>query len=328
MEEEGLTSGIGEKELWSMVRRAYPYRHLSRREFEEILTILSEGVAARTGRRSAYLHRDQVHGRLRARRGARLTAITGGGAIPDTADYDVIEAPQETFVGKVNEDFAIESLSEDIFLLGNQSWRIHRVASGKVWVEDAQGAPPTIPFWLGEAPGRTRELSQAISDLRHEVDQLSHDTVAAVNWLMNETGVCHPGAEQIAAYIRAILAVLGCVPTGEGIVAEWFFDESGGMQLVLHTPFGGHINRAWGLALRKRFYVAFNFELQAAATDDGIVISLGKHHSLSNGEYLFLCSADDGREGSDSGLTGRADLYHSMAVECYTGIGHPAFLRW
>jgi ATP-dependent Lhr-like helicase len=279
-EEESSNSAMGEEELWHMVRKAYPYRNLTREEFEQTLKILCEGVAPSRGRRSASLHRDRVHKRLRARRGARLTAITNGGAIPDTADYDVIEVPHETFVGKVNEDFAIESLAGDIFLLGNKSWKIRRVASGKVWVEDAYGAPPTVPFWLGEAPARTTELSKAVSDLRSEIAERHHDIPEAINWLTQETGLPQEGAEQIVAYIRATQAVLGCVPTSDCIVAERFFDESGGMQLVLHTPLGGRINRAWGLALRKRFCVVFDFELQAAATDDGIVLSLGEQHSF------------------------------------------------
>ena len=272
--------GIAEEDLWELVRGAYPFRALSRGDFEKVLHMLCEGVAPARGRRGAHLHRDRVNGMLRARRGARLVSITNGGAIPDTADYDVVESPTETFVGKVNEDFAIESLAGDIFLLGNTSWRIQRVASGKVWVEDAHGAPPTIPFWLGESPGRTLELSRAVSDVRENVARRAVEGDAPDGWLEREAGVGPAGAEQIVAYVNETLAVLGCVPTVDRIVAERFFDESGGMQLVLHTPFGGRINRAWGLALRKRFCVNFDFELQAAATDDGIVISLTDRHSF------------------------------------------------
>ena len=241
--------------------------------------MLSEGVSTRKGRRSAYLHRDRIHGVLRARRGARLTAITNGGAIPDTADYDVIEFPDETLVGKVNEDFAIESLAGDIFLLGNRSWRIRRVASGKVWVEDAKGLPPSIPFWLAEAPARTRELSAAVSDLRKEV-AARRDGADAIAWLTREVGLPDAGADQIVQYVNQTHALLGCVPTQDRIVAERFFDEAGGMQLVIHSSWGGRINRAWGLALRKRFCVSFDRELQAAATDDGIVLSLVEQHSF------------------------------------------------
>ena len=272
--------GIAEEDLWELVRGAYPFRDLSRREYEQVLHMLCEGVAPARGRRGAHIHRDRVNRMLRARRGARLVSITNGGAIPDTADYDVVESPTETFVGKVNEDFAIESLAGDIFLLGNTSWRIQRVASGKVWVVDAQGAPPTIPFWLGESPGRTLELSRAVSDVRENVARRAADGDAPDGWLQREAGVGPAGAEQIVAYVNETLAVLGCVPTVERVVAERFFDESGGMQLVLHTPFGGRINRAWGLALRKRFCVNFDFEIQAAATDDGIVISLTDRHSF------------------------------------------------
>ncbi|HXH09722.1 MAG TPA: DEAD/DEAH box helicase [Alphaproteobacteria bacterium] len=271
---------ITEGALWELVRGAYPYRHLRRRDFDAVLTMLAEGVSTRRGRGSALLHWDRVHGRLRGRRGARLSAITSGGAIPDTADYDVIEEPAETFVGTVNEDFAVESLAGDIFLLGNRSWRIRRVEAGRVRVEDAQGAPPTIPFWLGEAPGRTVELSQAVAELREQVAARLSKPDVAQQWLQAETGVDAAGAEQMVAYIAQTVSVLGVVPTQRVLVVERFFDESGGMQVVLHAPFGGRINRAWGLALRKRFCLTFDFELQAAATDDGIVLSLGVQHSF------------------------------------------------
>ena len=272
--------GISEETLWRMVRGAYPYRNLSRIEYEQVLQMLSEGVETRRSRRGAYIHRDRVHGMLRARRGARLTAITNGGAIPDTADYDVVEFPSETTVGKVNEDFAIESLTGDIFLLGNRSWRIRRVGSGKVWVEDAQGLPPSIPFWLGESPGRTIELSKAVSDLRRDVADRISDRRKAQDWLVSEIKIPEAAAEQIVNYVAETQSVLGTVPGQQSIVAERFFDEGGGMQLVIHSPWGARINRAWGLALRKRFCVSFDRELQAAATDDGIVISLVEQHSF------------------------------------------------
>ena len=275
-EDEGIT----EEALWQLVRGAYPYRDLSREEYQQVLEMLSEGVETRRSRRSAHLHRDRIHGVLRARRGARLTAITNGGAIPDTADYDVIEFPTEMFVGKVNEDFAIESLAGDIFLLGNRSWRIRRVGSGKMLVEDAQGLPPSIPFWLGEAPGRTLELSKAVSDLRAAVAEKCADRATAAQWLMQEVPMTEGAAEQIVSYIVDTVATLGTVPSQERIIAERFFDEAGGMQLIVHSPWGRRINRAWGLALRKRFCVSFNRELQAAATDDGICISLVEQHSF------------------------------------------------
>ncbi|GIW41432.1 MAG: ATP-dependent DNA helicase [Candidatus Binatia bacterium] len=268
------------EELWELVRRAYPYRGLARKDFDDVIEMLSEGVSTRRGRRSAHLHYDRVHGRLRARRGARLAAITSGGAIPDTADYAVVEEPGETFVGTVNEDFAVESLAGDIFLLGNRSWRIRRVEAGRIRVEDAQGLPPTIPFWLGEAPARTAELSEAVSDLRREVARRLDDPAGAAAWLASEAKVDPWGAEQIVRYVADTVAVLGTVPTTDTVVAERFFDEAGGMQLVLHAPFGGRVNRALGFALRKRFCVTFDFELQAAATDDGVVLSLGEQHSF------------------------------------------------
>ncbi|HEX6262228.1 MAG TPA: DEAD/DEAH box helicase, partial [Actinomycetota bacterium] len=271
---------VREEDVYALVRRAFHYKDLSREDFDEIVEMLSEGVAGRHGRRSAHLHRDRVNGVLKGRRGARLAAITSGGAIPDIGDYDVVEEPAGTFVGTVNEDFAIESMAGDIFLLGNTSWRIRRVEAGKVRVENAHGLPPTIPFWVGEAPGRTEELSTAVSDLRAEVASRLEDPEAAVRWLVEETEVPEAGAQQIVEHLAEGVALLGAIPTKDTVVAERFFDESGGMQLIIHAPFGARINRAWGLALRKKFCVQFDFELQAAATDDAILLSLGEQHSF------------------------------------------------
>jgi ATP-dependent Lhr-like helicase len=272
--------GISEEGLWQLMRAAYPYENLAREEYEQVLEMLSEGVETRRSRRSAFIHRDRVNGMLRPRRGARLTAITNGGAIPDTADYQVIEFPSETFVGTVQEDFAIESLAGDIFLLGNRSWRIRRVASGKVSVEYAHGLPPSIPFWMGEAPARTFELSKAVGQLRIAVAERLADKPAAARWLVGEVTMPLGAAEQIVGYVADTVSVLGTVPSQEKIIAERFFDEAGGQQLIVHSPWGGRINRAWGLALRKRFCVSFDRELQAAATDDGICISLVEQHSF------------------------------------------------
>ena len=283
---------IGIEELWELVRRAYPFRRLPRADFEAVLTMLGDGVATRRGRRGALLHVDRVHGRLRPRRATRLMAITGGGAIPDTADYEVVEEPTGTRVGSVNEDFAVESMAGDIFLLGNRSWRIRRVETGRVRVEDAAGAPPTIPFWLGEAPARTRELSQAVSELRREVAHRLGDRGSARAWLAAECRLDPAGAEQLAAYVAAGRDALGTVPSDDTVVAERFFDEAGGMQLVVHAPFGGRINRAWGLMLRKRFCRTFDFELQAAANDDALLLSLGAQHSFPLDAVFSLLSLD------------------------------------
>ena len=268
-----------EDELFGLMRQAHPYRELPRAQFDQVVVMLSEGVATRWGRGSAYLHRDGVNHRLRARRGARIPAISSGGAIPDTGDYAVIAEPEGTLVGAVNEDFAIESMAGDVFLLGNTPWKIRRVVAGTVRVEEAQGQSPTIPFWLGEAPGRTRELSGEVSALRAGVDERLPVPDTAVAWLM-DASVGRDAAEQVVEYMAEGKRVLGMVPTAERIVAERFFDEAGGMQLVIHSPLGARINRAWGLALRKRFCRTFDFELQAAATDDGINISLGPQHSF------------------------------------------------
>jgi ATP-dependent Lhr-like helicase len=268
---------VREDELFELVRRAYPYRNLERSDFEDVLVMLSEGIASKRGRSSAYLHRDRVNGRIRGRRHARLTAITSGGAIPENANYLVVAEPEEKVVGTLDEDFAIESLAGDVFLLGTHSWRIRRVESGRVRVEDAKGAPPTVPFWNGEAPGRTWELSREVSELREEVARLES---GAVEFLQSEAGLCRRGAEQLAAYVEAGHRALGALPSMDTVVIERFFDESGGMQLVVHAPFGARVNRAWGLALRKRFCRSFNLELQAAATDNGIIISLSEQHAF------------------------------------------------
>lgn len=267
-----------EDELFRVVRQASSYRGLSRKDFDAVLTILSEGISTRHGRRRAYLHRDRINGRIRGRRGARLAAITSGGAIPDIADYLVKSDPEDLAVGTVDEDFAVESAAGDIFLLGNASWKIRRVESGVVRVEDARGAPPTIPFWRGEAPARTDELSAAVDRVRREIDLRTPQE--AVEWLLDGCGLDRRGAEQAVQYVRAGSKALGGLPTQDRVVAERFFDEGGGMQLVLHAPFGARINRAWGLALRKRFCRTFNFELQAAATENGVLISLAEQHSF------------------------------------------------
>ncbi len=335
--------GWDEDELFALVRRAYPYRDLERSTFDEVIGMLAEGIASRRGRYGAYLHHDRVNKRLRARRGARFTAITSGGAIPETALYTVIAQPEGTTVGTVDEDFAIESMAGDIMLLGNTSWRIRRVSTGRVFVEDAHGAPPTIPFWRGEAPARTTELSEHVAEVREQINRLtanvtlgqvareavsadqadidegqwaesgsrtdavadttapatvrsgssrSEEAAPAVAWLMENCGLDRPGAEQAVEYIVLGRAVLRAVPTQQTVVAERFFDEGGGMQLVIHAPFGGRINKAWGLALRKRFCRSFNFELQAAATDDGINIALAEQHSFPLGDvFKFLSTA-------------------------------------
>ena len=269
-----------EDRLYEHVRSAYPYRDLSRKQFDDVVQMLAEGFTTRRGRRSAHIHYDGINKKLKGRRGARIAAITSGGAIPDLGDYRVILEPTETFVGTLNEDFAIESNPGDIFQLGNTSYLIVKVESGQVRVADAKGQPPTLPFWLGEAPGRTNELSEEVSRLRQDVADRLDDQPAAITWLVDTVGLTDAGARQIVEYLAATRQILGTIPTQQCLVLERFFDEAGGMQLVLHAPFGSRINRAWGLALRKRFCRSFNFELQAAATEDAIVLSLGPQHSF------------------------------------------------
>jgi len=271
-----------EDALYALVRRAYPYRDLSRADFDAVVRMLAEGFTTRQGPRAAYIHRDAVNRQLRPRRSARLTALTSGGTIPETADYKVVLEPQAIIVGTVNEDFAVESMAGDIFQLGNASYRIQRVEHDRLRVEDAHGAPPSIPFWLGEAPGRSDELSFGVSRLREEISvQLDAGGVpTAVAWLRESLGLGEAAAQQLADYLARAKAALGVLPSQHTLVLERFFDESGGTQLVIHTPWGSRINRAWGLALRKRFCRQFNFELQAAATEDAIVLSLSTSHSF------------------------------------------------
>ncbi|MBA2652996.1 MAG: DEAD/DEAH box helicase [Tatlockia sp.] len=287
------TNDWQEEELFSLIKKSYPYKQLTRKTFNEILTMLSEGIAGSRGRYGSYLFRDRVNGLIKARRGSRLTAITSGGAIPENNLFTVITESKGIMIGTLDEDFAIESNRGDIILLGNTSWQIKHIEGkkGRVLVEDAHGAAPTVPFWLGEAPSRTKELSLELSNLRKTIDEMLPPTVnlidgeqpavkSALTWLTEHCGLQENGAEQIIRYILTGRAVLGAVPTQETIIAERFFDESGGMQLIIHSPFGGKINKAWGLALRKRFCRSFNFELQAAATDNGIAISLAEQHSF------------------------------------------------
>jgi ATP-dependent Lhr-like helicase len=273
--------GITTDGLFGLVTGAAPYAALDRTRFDEVVELVTDGVVTGRGRRGAYVHHDQVNGILRPRRGARLTATTSGGAIPEVADYRVVLEPEDTFVGTVNEDWAIESMAGDVFLLGSHTWRIRRVESGTVRVVDAEGASPSVPFWLGEAPARTDELSRSVSLLREDIERwLDKSVAAAVEWLKEAAGVDARAAEQVVAYLATAKAELGALPTTDRLVVERFFDDTGGMQLVLHSPRGARINRGLGLALRKRFCRSFDFELQAAASDDAVVLSLGPQHSF------------------------------------------------
>lgn len=315
-----------EDELYDRFRSAYSYRNLPRADFDAVIQMLSEGIATSRGRSGALLHRDGVNRRVKGRRGSRFTAITSGGAIPENANYTVIAEPDGKTVGTLDEDFAVESLSGDVFLLGTHSWRIKRVESGRVRVEDAHGAAPSIPFWLGEAPGRSPELSREVSSVR---ERIASDPAPIPDFLTAECGLDEAGARQAAAYVRAGAAELGALPSTETVIAERFFDQAGGMQFVLHAPFGSRIMRAWGLALRKRFCRTFNFELQAAATDNGLVLSLSDQHSFPlDLVFAFLKSAtveDVLRQALVTaplfGARWRWNTTRSLAVLRYTGKG-------
>ncbi len=306
----------GEDELYELVRRAYPYRQLDRKDYAEVVRMVADGFTTRRGTRAAWIHRDAVHRKLRGTAGGKLTAVTSGGTIPDTADYAVVLEPQNHTIGSVNEDFAVESVGGDIFQLGNTSYRILRVERDRVRVEDAQGAPPNIPFWLGEAPGRSDALSLGVSRLREEIAQgltdatsgvdgsFANDSSAisaggierAIDWLTSAVGVAEPAARQIVDYLAGALAAFGVLPTRHTLAMERFFDESGGTQLIIHSPYGSRINKAWGLALRKRFCRSFNFELQAAATEDAIVLSLSTSHSFPLADVAHFLHSNSAKE--------------------------------
>ncbi len=303
---ETACTDYSESDLFDLFRRAHPYDGLERGAFDRVVSMVAEGFSTRRGRRGALVHRDEVQQRIRGRRGARMLALTSGGAIPEVADYRVLLEPDDTFIGTINEDFAIESTAGDVFQLGNASWQVLRVGTGVVRVADAKGAPPTLPFWIGEAPARSDELSHEVSSLRADIEERlpGPDSCAAnstgapsvVDWLCRETGASSDAASQAVTYMADTRAELGAIPTQQTLVLERFFDESGGMQLVLHAPFGSRINKAWGLALRKRFCRQFNFELQAAATEDALLLSLGPQHSFPLADvfrYLHPTTAKD-----------------------------------
>src|SRR5205823_2609001 len=294
-----------EDALFCLVRRAFPYKNLEPSDFKDVVEMLSRGYATRNGRRGALIHYDSIERQLRARRGSRMSAILNGGAIPEVFDYRVLLEPEGHFLGTLNEDFAIESLPGDVFQLGNTSWRILRIGNGVVRVADAAGQPPSMPFWLGEAPARSEEMSTAVSHLRAGVDfelpgpdspRKAGELQPAIDFLIRDYRLSAAAAEQIATYLGEAKRSLGVVPTTDTLALERFFDESGGMQLVLHAPFGSRINRAWGLALRKKFCQGFNFELQAAATEEGLILSLNTQHSFPLEEVLRYLHPNTVRE--------------------------------
>ena len=284
--------------LHARFTHAATYRNLSRDEFVGVARMLADGFTTQRGRRSAHLHFDRVNNVLRGRRGASLTAVTNGGAIPDQFDYDVVLLPNELPVGTLNEDFAFESMQGDIFQLGNASYRIEKLAGGKMFVTDAHGQAPTIPFWLGEAPGRSDELSSSVGQLNDTLAALLDDDgpAGAIRWLVTELGINENAAKQLVDYLAAAKAALGVLPSTKRVIFERFFDETGDAHLVVHSPFGSRVNRAWGLSLRKRFCRAFNFELQAAALEDSIVISLGAVHSFALEEVARYLSSKSVRD--------------------------------
>ncbi len=285
------------EELHSLVCTAWPYHDLTYDEFLGVVRMLADGYSTRRGRRSALVFYDAINGELRGRPAARLTALQNGGAIPDHFDYEVIMMPQGHRIGTLNEDFAFESIPGDIFQLGNTSYRILKIETGRVLVEDAQGQPPNIPFWLGDKPGRSDELSMAVSGLRIDIEkQLRQKKPAAVIDELCEQGITRSAATQLVEYLHASVLALGCLPTQDKIVMERFFDDSGDMHLVVHAPFGSRLMRAWGLALRKRFCRQFNFELQASALEDSLILSLGETHSFEIADVAGYLNSETVRD--------------------------------
>ena len=286
-----------EDALYERIVQAYPYRNLSREKFNDVINMLAEGFSTSRGRRSRYIYHDAVNKRLKPRKGAKLTAVTNAGAIPDQFDYDVVLEPEGHIIGTINEDFAFESLPGDIFQLGNISYRILKIEQGKVRVDDAHGQPPNIPFWMGEAPGRTDELSVSVSRLRQNINNFlkCHSVEDTSRWIMEEVGLNSSAAKQLVDYLAATYAALGQIPTQATLIFERFFDEAGDQHMVIHSPYGSRLNRAWGLALRKRFCRQFNFELQAAALEDCIVLSFGPTHSFTLEEVTHYLKSNQVR---------------------------------
>lgn len=284
-------------ELLQAVRTAWPYQHLPEETFLAVIRMLADGYSSRRGRRSALIFYDAINGQIRSRPAARLTALQNGGAIPDHFDYEVIMLPQGHRIGTLNEDFAFESIPGDIFQLGNTSYRMLKIEQGRVLVEDAHGQPPNIPFWTGDKPGRSDELSAAVSRLRADTEQLFTELEPAqIIDKFCDTGISRVAAIQLVEYLHASWQALGCLPTASNIVMERFFDDSGDMHLVVHAPLGSRLMRAWGLALRKRFCRQFNFELQAAALEDSLILSLGETHSFEISDVAQYLNAETVRE--------------------------------
>ena len=316
-----------EEGLFKLLRGTYSYRNLDRADYDAVLEMLSEGIATKRGRGRAYLHRDRVNHRLRGRRCARLAAITSGGAIPDNANYLVVAEPEGKVVGTIDEDFAVECISGDIFLLGTSSWRIRRVETGRVRVEDAHGAAPTIPFWRGEASGRTVELSEEISRIREETTSRSdRDPAEALAFLEGECGLDRRGAEQTIEYVRAGRAALGALPSHDTVVAERFFDEAGGMQLVLHAPFGSRINRSLGSGTSKALLSFFQFRASGGGDRQWHRHLARRATRVSSRDHLWISEYQHRRAGSYAGPFADTDVHRSLEVERFSRPGGPTFL--
>ncbi len=286
---------IAADELYTVMKSEYIWRELRRSDFDGVLSMLNDGYSLRFGRRSRYIFYDRTEQIVRARPGARITAALNGGAIPENFEYEVIEEPDGTYVGSVHEDFAIESSRGDVFQLGNRLWQITQVSGNRVSVVYAPNKHPTIPFWIVDVPGRTDALSAAVSSL-HELYVKTGDAQRFALQVCDETGLAPAWVLPLADYYREASESLGSLPTQSTVILERFFDEVKNCHIVLHAPFGAQVNRAWGLALRKRFCRQFNFELQAAANDNAIILSLSHTHSFVLPDvfrYLASASAQD-----------------------------------
>jgi ATP-dependent helicase Lhr and Lhr-like helicase len=251
------------EQLFVLARRALPWRGLDRVEFDKVIEMLHEGFVS--GRETARGPVFRVtSGQLGVAHNADKRCLLNAGTIPEWFEYEVHDAATGRRLGRLDEEFAFESSPGQIMQLGGQNWCIVRITTGRVEVEAAEDQVPNMPFWFGEGPGRSRALSRQVHNLCRD----SHNQLD----------------DQLRAYLEDSRAILGKLPGRNCIVLERFFDPGGDQHLVIHSLFGARLNRAWGLALRKRFCRNFNFELQAAAVDNGLLISLGAVHSFDLSE--------------------------------------------
>ena len=258
--------------LHARFKNAAPYRNLGREELVAVVRSLAEPLPAEVKGAAPRILWDRVNDRLHARRGSRFLALTSGGTIPDNGLYDVFVAETDLKVGTLDEEFVTESLPGDVFLLGSHAWKIVKVRSDRVLVEDAQGMSPTIPFWKGEHPSRSWELGLAVGRLRRDAAERL-DAPDFVAWATDACGLDARAAGAMRAWLVKAGEILDGVPDDQGIVVESFSDEMGGRHAMIHAVFGMRINGAWGMVLREKLRRVFGIVAEASHVDDGILLS-------------------------------------------------------